>query len=145
MSRYVSTMRTKTSTAIAVIALLPLAAGAAAPDAPEPPAELPERAAVPDRTDLPERDDIDEYTSFDAGPELQTTPGGGLIVNAFIMEGPVRVVISDRDSGDVVLEQREDSLFPFEVPRSELGISPQRARVDIYIGEELAHQLELER
>lgn len=93
--------------------------------------------------DLPPQEVIDEHKTYDAGPELQQTAGGGLIVNAFIMEGPVHVELSDRDSGQVLMEREETSLFPFELSRQELGIEPTQVLVRIFVQGELAHELEL--
>lgn len=83
--------------------------------------------------------------SFDPAPELQQAAGGGLIVNAFIMDGPVRVEIRNRESGELVMERDEDALFPFEVRPADLGIDADQAEVLIYVDGQLTHTLELER
>jgi len=104
-------------------------------------------AAQPAETlsDLPDKAEIDEQRTFDPGPELQRVPGGSLIVNAFIMDGPVRVDIHNRHSDEVILHREADSMFPFEVSRRDLAVEPQDVLVRIYVKGELAHTLELER
>ncbi len=109
---------------------------------------LPARAAETEpadsaELDLPAREEIEEHKSYDPSPELQQTSSGGLIVNAFIMEGPVRVEIRDRHSDRVVMEKEERSLFPFEVSRQDLGVEPTQVVVRIYREGEMAHQLDL--
>lgn len=93
--------------------------------------------------DLPAEEEIAEHSSFDPTPALQRTPGGNLIVDAFIMAGPVRVEIRDRDSDAVLLDKESASLFPFEVSREELGVEPGRIKVYIYVDGSLRHELEL--
>ena len=97
----------------------------------------------PDELELPPREEIEKHKTYDSTPELQQTAGGGLIVNAFIMEGPVRLEIRDRHTGEVLLEKHERSLFPFEVSREDLGVEATRVIVRIWIGDELAHELDL--
>lgn len=93
--------------------------------------------------ELPPREAIEAHKTYDRGPELQQTAGGGLIVNAFIMDGPVRVEIRDRTSDELVLERQEQSLFPFELSRRELGIEPTQVVVRIFVQGKLAHELDL--
>lgn len=114
------------------ISLLCLAAGAAAQ-----PADAP--------ADLPDQADIDDHRTFDPEPELQRVPGGSLIVNAFIMDGPVRVDIHNRHSDEVILHREADSMFPFEVSRQNLTVEPEDVLVRIYVKGDLAHTLELQR
>ncbi len=92
---------------------------------------------------LPPKEEIEKHERYQAGPTLQETPGGGLVVNAFIMNGPVRVEVRDRDSGKVLMEKQKDVLFPFEIPREELGVAPARAVVRIYVQGQLIHELNL--
>jgi hypothetical protein len=80
---------------------------------------------------------------YDPGPELQRAPGGSLIVNAFIVDGPVRLEIRDRESDALLLEKQAPSLFPFEVPADELEVPPDQVRVRIFVRGDLAHELEL--
>lgn len=96
-------------------------------------------------SDLPDEADVDDQRSFDPAPKLQRVPGGSLIVNAFIMDGPVRVEIHNRHSDEVIMHREADSMFPFEVPRSDLPVEPEDVRVRIYVKGNLAHTLELER
>ena len=120
-------------------AALPAAtASAAAPEPPDPP-------AAPADLDVPDADDIAEHRTYDPGPELQRTPGGSLIVDAFIMDGPVRVAIRHRESGELLLEQESDTLFSFEVSRPDLGAEPEAVVVRIFVDGELAHELTLDR
>jgi hypothetical protein len=119
----------------------PLAAAPGGDTAPEPGTAAPAAAA----TDGPGREDIERHKSFDPAPELQRTPGGSLIVNAFIMDGPARVTISRRDSGELLLEKSEDALFPFEVSGADLGTEPENVVVKIYLDGALAHELKLDR
>lgn len=114
------------------ISLLCLAAGAAAQ-----PADAP--------ADLPDQADIEDHRSFDPAPELQRVPGGSLIVNAFIMDGPVRVEIRNRHSDEVIMHREGDSMFPFEVSRGDLPVAAEDVLVRIYVKGDLAHTLELER
>lgn len=130
------------TTAVGRAAALALILSLAAPVSPSASADAPESAESPD-LDLPRREEIEEHKSYDPSPELQQTASGGLIVNAFIMEGPVRVEIRDRHSGRVVMEKEQRSLFPFQVSREELGVEPTQVVVRIYRGGELAHQLDL--
>lgn len=106
-------------------------------------ASLPATAEQPPALDLPPEEEIEEHKTYDPSPELQKTPGGGIIVNAFIMQGPVRVEVLRGPTGEVVLEKEEQSLFPFEIPRTELEFEPSDVVVRIYVGGELAHELEL--
>lgn len=101
-------------------------------------ADLPEPGAGPTQSD------IDRQATYDPGPELQRTPGGSLIVNAFILEGPVRVEIRDRDSDELLFEKEDRTLFPFEVASTELGTEPERVLVRIFIRGHLSHELKLE-
>lgn len=114
----------------------PTAAAAAA--APEPP-------AAPADLDVPGEAEIAEHRTYDPGPELQRTPGGSLIVDAFIMDGPVRVAIRHRETGELLLEQESDTLFSFEVSRPDLGAEPEEVVVRIFLDGELAHELTLDR
>ena len=93
----------------------------------------------------PGREAIERHKSFDPGPKLQRTPGGSLIVDAFIMNGPARVIISRRDGDTVLLEKTEEALFPFEVSGADLGTEPENVVVRIYLKGELAHELTLDR
>lgn len=114
------------------ISLLCLAAGAAAQ-----PADAP--------ADLPDKADIEDHRSFDPAPDLQRVPGGSLIVNAFIMDGPVRVDIHNRHSDEIIMHREGDSMFPFEVSRGDLPVDAEDVLVRIYVKGDLAHTLELER
>ncbi|MDZ7668234.1 MAG: hypothetical protein U5Q16_02025 [Gammaproteobacteria bacterium] len=96
-------------------------------------------------SDLSDKAEIDEHRSFDPDPDLQRVPGGSLIVNAFIMDGPVRVDIHDRHSDEVILHREADSMFPFEVSRQDLAVEPEDVLVRIYVKGELTHTLKLER
>lgn len=92
---------------------------------------------------LPPEAEVAKHKTFDPAPELQVTPGGGLVVNAFIMDGPVRVEIRDRDTGRVVMSKEMDTMFPFEVSRHDLNLEPTRVVVRIYVKGALAHELNL--
>lgn len=115
-------------------------AAAAQGDGALPPADAPPAAEAG-----PDRDEIERHKSFDPSPRLQRTPGGSLIVDAFIMDGPARLTISRRDSDAVLLEKTEDALFPFEVNSTDLGTEPENVVVRIYLDGELAHELTLDR
>lgn len=106
-------------------------------------AAAPAQSAAPLET-LPDEEEIAAHRSFDPEPSLQRTSGGALIVNAFILTGPVRVAVHDRRTDALILERSSDSLFPFELSHHELGIEPEQARVRIYVDGNLAHTLELE-
>ena len=93
----------------------------------------------------PGREEIERHKSFDPSPRLQRTPGGSLIVDAFIMDGPARVTISRRDGDTVLLDRTEEALFPFEVTGTDLGTEPENVVVRIYLDGELAHELTLDR
>jgi hypothetical protein len=114
------------------------------------PALISARAAAADgaaversELDHPATEKIEAYKTYDPGPKLQQAPGGGLIVNVFIMEGPVRLEIHDRESDEVLFEKQEGSMFPFEVSRRELGVDATQVVVYIYVAGELAHKLDL--
>jgi len=148
---------------LAAGALLPAIASAAQPEPPEPPepppaatpepaeppaAAAPEPPAAPESPadlDVPGEDEIAEHRTYDPGPKLQRTPGGSLIVDAFIMDGPVRVAIERRESGEVLFEQESDTLFSFEVSRSDLDAEPEEVVVKIFLDGELAHKLTMDR
>lgn len=128
-----------------------------APPDDEPGLDLPARTALESELDLPApsedeaeldlppQEEIEAHKSFDPSPKLQRTPGGSLIVDAFIMDGPVRVEIRRRDSDELLLEKQSDTLFSFEVERTTLGAAPEDVVVRIYIDDTLAHELALER
>ena len=116
-------------------------AAAAEPAPPEPP----KPPAAPADLDVPDEEEIAEHRTYDPGPKLQRTPGGSLIVDAFIMDGPVRVAIEHRESGEVLFEQASDTLFSFEVSRPDLGAEPEEVVVRIFLDGELAHELTLDR
>lgn len=129
------------SIAFAASILSAAGAHAAQPEPPEPPA-APE---APADLDVPSEDEIAEHRTYDPGPNLQRTPGGSLIVDAFIMDGPVRVAIEHRESGEVLFEQESDTLFSFEVSRSDLDAEPEDVVVKIFLDGELAHELTMDR
>lgn len=120
-------------------AALPAAAApAAAPEPPDPP-------AAPADLDVPDAEDIAEHRTYDPDPKLQRTPGGSLIVDAFIMDGPVRVAIRHQETDELLFEQESDTLFSFEVSRPDLGAEPEAVVVRIFLDGELAHELTLDR
>jgi len=129
---------------LAAGALFPAVANAAQPEPPEPP-EPPAAPEAPADLDVPSEDEIAEHRTYDPGPNLQRTPGGSLIVDAFIMDGPVRVAIERRESGEVLFEQESDTLFSFEVSRSDLDAEPEEVVVKIFLDGELAHELTMDR
>jgi len=61
------------------------------------------------------------------------------------MDGPVRVAIRHRETGELLLERESDTLFSFEVSRQDLGGEPEEVVVRIFVAGELAHELTLDR
>lgn len=88
--------------------------------------------------------DVKAHASFDPSPELQLIAGGNLVVNAFILQEDVRVLVRDERTGTILLERRSEALFPFEISRADLGAELQDVVVDIYVGGELLHQLRVD-
>ncbi len=104
------------------------------------PGALAPKAAAP----LPPQQEIEKHETYRSEPDLQETAGGGLVVNAFIMDGPVHVEVRDRKSGKLLLEKRAETLFPFEIPRRQLGVQMTQVVVKIYVKGKLAHELTVE-
>lgn len=90
------------------------------------------------------QEEIEKHETYRSEPDLQETAGGGLVVNAFIMDGPVHVEVRDRKSGKLLLEKRAETLFPFEIPRRQLGVQMTQVVVKIYVKGKLAHELTVE-
>ncbi|MEQ8858090.1 MAG: hypothetical protein RIC56_05540 [Pseudomonadales bacterium] len=101
--------------------------------------ETPAAEAAP----VPDTSAAERHASFDPAPDLQRTPGGNLIVNAFIMRGPVRVEIREQGSDRLLVERQSETLFPFELSHRELGAEPEQVVVHIYVDGTLSHELTL--